>query len=74
MDISMKNSDRIPQKARDILYAVFVVAMIATPFVNILSPEAIAQAFVASTSIVGVFAGATALTHPTNRVKGDDVE
>lgn len=66
------HSERLPQKARDSLYVLWIVLSIAQPFLTVwlltvLNGETLVQALVATISIIGVFAGATALAHPTNR-------
>lgn len=63
--MSHTKPDYMPLWARRVLYALFVVGMILNPFVSLYMDEAFSQAFITATSIVGGFAGVTALAHPT---------
>lgn len=67
--------DRIPQRARNTLYIIWVVLSIAQPFATVwlltqLNGETLVQAFITTISVIGTFAGATALAHPTHK-RGD---
>ena len=67
MNIEPEDTDRIPQPARNVLYAIFVVLSIAAPFVTAYTDEVFTQAYITANSVIGGFAGVVALAHPKHR-------
>lgn len=67
--------ERLPQRVRNALYIIWVLLSVAQPFaviymLQLADGEALVQALVATISIIGTFAGATALAHPTAVKRG----